>query len=142
MKRVRGSEVGVLVFFTFCMLLVTFTSCGRKESATRDEFSTPEKTYDLWMNAGVEGNLVKSMECISEASKRMMDQIVQGREEFMKKMVVNAAVFKNFSVIDKKITGNSAIFLTESPDKKVKIAVPFVLERDGWKVDLIKMFGG
>lgn len=93
------------------------------------------------MNAGVEGDLVKSMECVTVASKRMMDQLVQGREEFMKRMVSSAAIFKHYSVLDKKISGSKAVIITESPDKKGRIAVPFLKEADGWKVDLVAMFG-
>lgn len=124
------------------LLLFLAVACDRKDVKVRDEFATPEKTYEVWIDAGVRGDLARSMECITTASRRMMDQQAKSSEEFVRRMVANAAVFKTFSIIDKKVSGSKGVLLTESPDKKAKIAVPFLLEPDGWKVDLVGMFGG
>jgi hypothetical protein len=124
------------------LLLLIFVSCGKKGASIKEEFSTPEKTYNAWIGAGVEGDLARSMECITEASKRMMDQQARNRDEFMRRMVANAVVFKTYSVVDRKVSGNKGALLAESPDKKWRMAIPFELEGDGWKVDLVRMFGG
>lgn len=151
-KRIYGKEVLKMkeshiqglrgLFIVACLGLMAVIACKQKGENVPDGRSTPEKSYKSWIEAGVDGDLVKSMEYVTEASKKMMDQQVKERGEFMRRMTANVAVFKNYSIVDRKESGDKAMLLTESPDKKGRIAVPFVREQDGWKVDLIKMFMG
>lgn len=142
MIRVRSSELGVRsLILASCAILVVFASCGRSEVRIREEFSSPEKTYKVWIDAGVEGDIARALECVSTASKRFMEQI-QDREVFVKRMVSSSAAFKSFSVVDTKVSGDKAIILIESPDKNGRISIPFIKEADGWKVDMVAMFGG
>ncbi len=134
MMRVQSVLVLLCIFFML--------SCEKKGAAVRDEFSSPEKTYSIWIEAGKKGDLVMAMECITEASKRMMDQQARNRDEFMRRMVTSSATFANFSVIDKRASDEKAIIVIESPDKKGRVGIPFFKEADGWKVDLVAMFGG
>lgn len=139
MKELQRSGLRGL-FIVACVGLISIIACKQKGVDIRDELSSPEKTYKLWIEAGMDGDLAKSMEYITDASKKMMDQQVKERSEFMGRMTANAAIFKTYSIADRKESGNKALLLTESPDKKGRIAVPFVREQDGWKVDLLKMF--
>lgn len=127
---------------TICLFLAVTAGCSDKGRPAREELSSPRKTYLYWIKAGVEGDFIKSTDCISEASLRMMDQMAKQRDEFMRRMTANAAVFKAYSVIEERISGDKAVVLTESPDKKARVAVPFALEGKEWRVDLVKMFGG
>lgn len=132
--RLRSGLILMCIFFML--------SCGKKGAAVRDEFSSPEKTYIIWIEAGMKGDLAKSMECLTEASKVMMDQQARNRDEFMRRMVTSSASFANFSVIEKRTSDDKSIIVIEAPDKKGRVAIPFLKEGDGWKVNLVAMFGG
>lgn len=131
---------------TYVMALIAFivfpTSCGRKEGQARNEFATPTSTYLYWLKAGVEGDLARSMESMTEASKTMMDQMSKERHEFMQRMTASSAVFEKYSIVDERISGSRAVVLIESPDRKGRVAIPLALEGKEWKIDLVKMFGG
>lgn len=122
--------------------IVFLASCGQKEGQARKEFATPKSAYHYWLKAGVEGDIAGSMESMTEASKTMMDQMSKERHEFIQRMTASSAIFEKYSVVDERISGNKAVVLTESPDKKGRIAIPLALEGKEWKIDLVKMFGG
>lgn len=126
----------------FLSAIIFVSACGNDENKVRAEYSSPEKAYANWLNAGVAGDLYRSTEALSEASERMMDQMAKNRNEFMKRMVAGANIFKTYSIVDKRISGDKALILIESPDKKQKVPIPLLREKGEWKVDLIKMFGG
>lgn len=143
MAKDRASSLRFTGFsLTICLFLALAAGCGDKGRPVREELSSPKKAYLYWIKAGAEGDFIKSTDCISEASLRMMDQMAKQRDQFMRSMTANAAVFKTYSILDERISGDKAVVLTESPDKKARVAVPFALEGKEWKVDLVKMFGG
>lgn len=124
------------------VILLSVLSCGEKNETSRQEFSSPVSTYLFWLKAGVDGNFADSTICLSKASRVMMDQMTKDRDEFMRRMTSSSTVFNTYSVIEEKISGDKALVLIESPNKKARIAVPLVMEGLEWKVDLVKMFGG
>ena len=138
--KIDPSKYAMLLLCLLAVFLIP--ACGSNEKKVRPEFSTPEAAYEYWLNAGVDGDLNRSTECLSEASKRMMEQMAKNRDEFMKRMVAGAKIFKTFSIADKRISDDKALILIESPDKKQKVPIPLVREKGEWKVDLVKMFGG
>ena len=125
-----------------CIAAFFMVSCGKKGDGPRDEYRTPSLTYKEWIKAGSEGDIYGSTEAITEVSRKMMDQLERNRDEFVRRMVASSAAFKNYSIGEERITGNRAMVMIESPDKKARIVIPLALEKGEWKVDLIKMFGG
>lgn len=127
--------------FFFCLagLMVFAVGCGEKKTEIDPRFSSPEKAYNIWIDAGVKGDLVTSLECITEESKKFVDIQAKQRDIFLQKMVENSKVFKEYSIIDSKVKENRAVLLTKGPDGNT-IVIPFKRDAEGWKVDLIAMF--
>lgn len=141
-KKLLPGGGNILRMSACAFLFLILMACGKEETKVREEFLTPKSTYLFWIKTGVEGDLAGSIKSMTEASKRMMDQMSKERAEFMRRMTAGSAVFKNYSIIEEKISGDRALVLLESPDKKARIPIPLALEGREWKIDLVKMFGG
>lgn len=128
----------VSLLFISIMLLVS--SCSYEEEAD-NRFSTPRKSYDLWIDASAKGDIPATMECLTRNSENFMKQQMKNRDIFIKRMVGSAKIFNNYSSIKVDIKGDSATLILKSPKKQNLINVPFRLEDGEWKVDLIAMFG-
>lgn len=120
-----------------CLLLSSCTG----EKKVDERFSTPKKTYALWLDTAVKGDIVANEECMTNASRRFMDQQAKFRDLFIQRMTQSAVVFMNYSISDEKIKEDKAIVVIREPKSGHAIAVPLQLEEGGWKVDLIAMFG-
>lgn len=135
-------EYRLLPSFLLVFIFVFLASCSSQNDHVRDEFKTPRSTYEYWIAVGVKGDLAGSVESLTVASKRMMDQLTKERDVFMQRMTSSAAVFRTYSIVEERVSGDKAIILIESKDKRARIAVPLLLEKGAWKIDLVKMFGG
>lgn len=123
----------------FCILTLVL-SCAKKEIDER--FSTPIKTYNHWLETSLKGDIVKNMECMTKASRKFMDSQAKMRDIFIQRMTASAEVFSKYKVSNEKIKDNRALVVIRDSDSGNAIAVPFLYEEDGWKVDLIAMFSG
>ena len=128
----------VSLFFVSIMLLVN--SCSYKEESD-NRFSTPRKSYDLWIDASLKGDIPATMECLTRNSVNFMKQQMKNRDIFIKRMVGSAKIFNNYSSAKIDIKGDSAVLVLKKSIKQNVINVPFRLEDGEWKVDLIAMFG-
>lgn len=122
-------------------LLVLLASCDGNKVVPREEFSTPEKTYRLWLETADKGDIPRNMECLSEASRRIMDEQLRNMDEFMRRMKSNVTVFKTYSVAEHRAKDDLAVVVLKGKRGEVLI-VPFKKEAEGWKVDLISLFAG
>ena len=129
------------IFLPLILLLaVMASSCAKKDIDER--FSSPKKTYALWLTASIEGDVANSMECMTRASQKFMDIQTRMRDLFIERMVSSAKIFSNYSVSEERIKGNKAVVLIRELKSGHSIAVPLMYEDGGWKVDLISMFSG
>jgi len=125
----------------FLTLLFFLVSCEGKKIAPREELSTPEKTYRLWLETADKGDIPGNMECITEASRRIMDSQLKHMDEFMRRMKGNVAVFKTYSVAEQRSKDEMAVVILKGKAGDI-IFVPFKKEEEGWKVDFISLFAG
>lgn len=137
MKEGWGRSIKIVMLLS---VLCSAVSCSEKKADNR--FSTPGSTYALWLDTAVKGDMAKNMECLTIASQRFMDAQASLRDVFIDRMVSSANIFENYSVEAEKIEGTRAIVLIRESKSGHAIAVPFLFEEGGWKVDLIAMFGG
>lgn len=129
---------GFWISALICVLLL-FSSCARKVEDER--YSSPRKTYSLWLEVSIKGDIAATMECLTKASQKFMDIQAKNRDLFIARMVEYSMVFERYEVSEEKIKGDKAVVVILEPDSKNVIAIPFQYE-DGWKVDLIAMFSG
>lgn len=123
------------------LVVLTILSCAKKDSAVRKEFSTPEKTYRFWLETAEKGDISNNMLSITEASKKIMDAQVRQMDEFMRRMNENIKIFKTYTLSEQKIKEDRAVILLKGSKGDI-IVVPLHKEADGWKIDLMALFGG
>lgn len=140
LQRKRIYQKRLLVVFITLFLLM-FNSCSKKEVTISEEFSTPEKTYRLWLETAEKGDIQNNNRCVTEASKRLVDGQMGQMEEFMKRMSANLVIFKTYTIMEQKSKEDKAVVILKGPKGDI-IAVPLAKEADGWKIDLISLFGG
>lgn len=119
------------------LLLFALSACTKDDM----RFSTPEKTYRLWFETALRGDISGNMECISESSRRMMDTQMNQMDQFAARLNANMQTFKSYSVTDQKMKGDRAVVLLKDADGDI-IAIPLMRENDAWKIDLVAFFGG
>lgn len=123
------------------VLVIALVACSRKELEVREELSTPEKTYRLWLETAEQGDIPGNMGCITEASKRIVDRQVRQMDEFMKRLGENVRVFKTYTLVESRMKDEEAVVILKG-EKGDIIVVPLAKEADGWKIDLVALFSG
>lgn len=131
----------IKMVFYISVILFTLTSCSKKEVTPRDEFSTPGKTYRLWIETAEKGDIENSMRCVTEASKRIMDAQIRRMDEFMKRSNENIKIFKTYTIVEQKSREDKAVVVLRGKRNDI-IVVPLKKEAEGWKIDLISLFSG
>lgn len=139
MVKFVNIERGRLWVFGICIILLA-VSCARKEADER--LASPKKTYNIWLEASLRGDISLIMECMTRASQRFMDIEAKNKDIFIARMVEYANIFGKYNIADEKIKGDKAVVVIIEPKSGSAIAVPFQYEDGGWKVDLIAMFSG
>lgn len=137
-NRIYQKRLLVVIITLFLLML---NSCSKKEVAISEEFSTPEKTYRLWLDTAEKGDIQSNNRCVTEASQRLVDSQMAQMEEFMKRMSANLAIFKTYTIMEQKSKEDKAVVILKSPKGDI-IVVPLAKEAEGWKIDLISLFGG
>ena len=130
--------------FKFIILMVfaaVLWSCSEKGKALKEEFSTPEKTYRFWLETAEKRDIRNNNRCITEASQRIVDSQMRQMDEFMSRMTANVMVFKTYTITEQRIKDDKAVIVLKEP-KGDMIVVPLKKEDEGWKIDLISLFGG
>lgn len=135
------SRYGAGALFWIFSLLLILNSCSKKEVAMIEEFSTPEKTYRLWLETAERGDIQNNNRCITEASKRLVDSQLRQMDEFMRRMSANVTIFKSYSLSEQRSKEDKAVVILKGTKGDV-IVVPLKKEAEGWKIDLISLFGG
>ncbi len=125
------------VFAMFFLL----NACMDRQGPVSERFSTPEKTYRFWMEASEKEDIPKSIECLTEPSKRIMEAQLRHMDVFMARMRANVGVFGTYTLVDQKIKGDKAVVLLKGQKGDI-IPVPMEKEIDGWKIDMVALFGG
>lgn len=124
----------------FCSLIVfAVIGCERKITEADPRLSTPQKTYELWLETAEKGDVVASLECITEDSKKLVDLQAKGRDVFLGRLTAQAKFFHEYRITETKFKEERAVILLAGP-KGDNIVIPFKKEAVGWKVDLIAMF--
>lgn len=126
----------ILVFW-----VLVLNSCAEKEVRSLEEFSTPEKTYRLWLETAEKGDIPGNMRCITEASKRTMDPQLRQMDEFMSRMTANVKMFKTYTIAEQKSKEDRAVVVLKGQKGDIMV-VPLRKEAEGWKIDLIALFSG
>lgn len=127
--------------FWVLVIFLILTSCTKKEVKVLEEFSTPEKTYRFWLETAEKGDIQSNNKCVTEASKRLVNSQMRQMDEFMSRLAANVAIFKTYTLTEQKNKGDKAVVILKSPKGDI-IAVPLSKEAEGWKIDLISLFGG
>ena len=127
--------------FWVLVILFILTSCTEKEVKVLEEFSTPEKTYRFWLETAEKGDIQSNNRCVTEASKRVVNSQMRQMDEFMSRLAANVAIFKAYTISEQKIKDDKAVVILKGPKGDVMV-VPLSKEADGWKIDLISLFGG
>lgn len=123
-------------------VLIMLNSCGNKEIATaKDEFSSPERTYRLWLETAEKGDISNNTRCVTEASKRIIDSQMRNMDDFMSKLNENVKIFKTYTMIEQKIKEDKAMMILKGRKGDI-MAIPLKKEAEGWKIDLMTLFGG
>lgn len=128
----------------FCLLigvLAVLNSCAREKITPREEFSTPEKTYRLWLETAEKGDIQNNIRCVTDDSKKVVDSQIRQMDEFMSRMSANIKIFKTYTIAERRAKEDKAIVVLKGPGGEV-IVVPLKKEAEGWKVDLISLFSG
>lgn len=133
----RKLNTGLLMAF----LLLVLNSCSGEKVEVREEFSTPEKTYKMWLETAEKGDIANNIRCVTEASKRIMDSQMTNMDEFMKRSSENIKVFKTYSLSEQKIKGDKAVVVLKALKGDI-LVVPLKKEAEGWKIDLVSLFSG
>ena len=105
--------------------------------APRPEFATPEKTFERWRKALVEGAAEKAIDCYALMYQGMLAaQMGLGQaQDGIKKMQKEFEGTK-FQIKDSKIKGDSATLkvLRQKGDESDTGEIPFVRENGEWKM--------
>lgn len=132
-------KVLVVVFIT---LLVSYVlGCSEKAVKEDPRLSTPEKTYEQWLDTGAKGDIVASLDYVTEESKRLVDMQAKVRDIFVKRLTAHSNRLKEYKIIDAKVKEERAIILLKGPEGDTQV-IPLKKDSEGWKVDLIAMFSG
>lgn len=116
-------------------------SCSEKEVKVLEEFSTPEKTYRFWLETAEKGDIQSNNRCVTKASQKVVDSQMRQMDEFMSRMSANLKIFKTYTISEQRSKGDKAVVVLKGPKGEI-IVVPLSKEAEGWKVDLISLFGG
>ena len=135
-KRIYQKRFLVVLFLAFLLV-----SCAKEDIAVKEEFSAPEKTYRLWLETAEKGDIQNNNRCVTEASKRLVDGQMGQMEEFMRRMSANLVIFKTYTIMEQKSKKDKAVVILKGPKGDIT-AVPLTKEAEGWKIDLISLFGG
>lgn len=133
-EKWRKNGVALLLLF----VLLTLPACTDKDVDER--FSTPRKTYNLWLGASLNGDIPLNMSCLTKNSQKFMEQQSKNRDVFIARMTQSAAIFSNYSISEERTKGEKAIIVIKEPKSGNSIMVPLQNEDGEWKVDLIEMF--
>lgn len=130
-------------YIAFWILAVLFmlNACTEREVRVLEEFSTPEKTYRFWLETAERKDIQNNSRCVTEASKRVVDSQMRQMDEFMRRMSDNLEVFKAYTISEQKIKDDKAVVILKGPKGDIMV-VPLQKEAEGWKIDLISLFGG
>lgn len=128
-----------ILIAALCVFL--FNSCAKEEVKVAEEFSSPEKTYRFWMETAEKGDIPNNMRSITEASKRIMDSQLRDMDTFMRRLNENTKVFKTYTIMEQKSKDDKAVVVLKGQMGDLMV-VPLKKEVDGWKVDLLSLFGG
>jgi len=140
MQRDRSCRNRFLVVFVLAFLFMC-SSCSKKGIAVNEEFSTPEKTYRIWLETAEKGDIQSNNRCVTDASKRLVDGQMGQVEEFMRRMSANIAIFKTSTILEQKSKEDKAVVILKGPKGDIMV-IPLMKEAEGWKIDLISLFGG
>lgn len=140
LKRDRVYQNRFLAVLVIAFLFVS-GSCAKETIAVKEEFSTPEKTYRLWLETAEKGDIQSNSRCVTEASKRLVDSQMGQMEEFMKRMSANIIIFKTYTILEQKSKEDKAVVILKGPKGDI-MAIPLMKEAEGWKINLISLFGG
>lgn len=135
--RYSGKKRVVYIYVVLLMLI----SCSEKQVAVREEFSTPEKSYRFWLNTAENGDIPNNMKSITEASTRIMDSQLGNMDVFISRLNENVRVFKAYTLAEQRMKEDKAIVVLKGAKGEV-LVVPLKKEAEGWKIDLISLFGG
>lgn len=127
--------------FWVLVILFILTSCTEKEVKVLEEFSTPEKTYRFWLETAEKGDIQNNNRCVTEASKRLVNSQMRQMDEFMGRLAMNVAIFKTYTISEQRSKGDKAVVVLKGTKGEI-IVVPLSKEAEGWKIDLISLFGG
>lgn len=122
-------------------VLLLLSSCSKEKVETREEFSTPEKTYRLWLGTAEKGDIDNNVRCVTEASKRLVDSQLRNMDEFMRRMSASVQMFKAYTIAEQRSKEDRAVVVLKG-EKGDIIVVPLKREAEGWKIDLISLFSG
>lgn len=128
-----------VLLFALCALFLN--SCAKEEVKVAEEFSSPEKAYRFWMETAEKGDIPNNMRSITEASKRIMDSQLGDMDTFMRRLNENTKVFKTYTISEQKSKDDKAVVVLKG-QKGDLMVVPLKKEADGWKIDLMSLFGG
>lgn len=128
-----------ILIASLCVFL--FNSCAKEEVKVAEEFSSPERTYRFWMETAEKGDIPNNMRSITEASKRIMDSQLRDMDTFMRRLNENTKVFKTYTIMEQKSKDDKAVVVLKG-QKGDLMVVPLKKEADGWKIDLLSLFGG
>jgi len=117
------------------------SSCKKEKGAELDpRFSTPEKTYQLWIESGSKGDLALSNLCITKESKKFIDAGIKNGRISPKQFMLIFNSFKEYKIQEVKFQGNMAILILLGPKGQTPPPAKLKKEEDGWKVDMLATF--
>lgn len=128
-------------FLTLFSALMILVSCTREKVEIREEFSTPEKTYRIWLDTAGKGDISTNIKCVTEASKRIVDSQMKEMDVFMARLGPSVKLFRSYTIMESKTKEDKAVVVLKGK-KGDLLVVPMKKEAEGWKIDLISLFGG
>lgn len=129
-----------MMLFIF-VAVVALNSCSREEVKAREEFSTPEKAYRFWLETAGKGDIESNMMSVTRASKTIMDSQLRNMDVFMGRLKENVRVFKTYTLLEQRSKEDRAVVVLKGT-KGDMIVIPLKKEAEGWKIDLVSLFGG
>lgn len=130
-----------LEYFLGFALLFLLSACTNEQISVDERLSTPEKTYRLWFQASEKEDIPQSMEYLTAPSKRIMEAQLRDMDVLIARMRANIGVFRTYTIVEQKLKEDRAVILLKGQGGDI-IPVPMKKEPDGWKVDLVALFGG
>lgn len=101
------------------------------------DYSTPEKTFELYKKAGLEGNVEQYLQCLNDSSKRLWDEVKPPKE--MIEREVNPFIGKTYK-IERYKTSNYRYAVIVFNDSTVDTPPYILLDVNGeWKIDFKTM---